>query len=211
MTEITNETVVGNNEAMTPEQVIQLEEAKAERAKAEARSAELEVERGRLDASNVQLRYESNFADACRESGADFYLSAKQIRTLLDGTPDASGISVSAGADGRVLCEKDGKRIAVKDALREYAVSHPEMARGATALLLDAGLVRSRDQFRSDAEKSAFIAKHGARVYEQLPLHAASKVDVSRITAAAWRALPPEKKVALIAAGARVDTIMARR
>jgi hypothetical protein len=214
MTDTKNAIADGNgdtttsSEPLTDAQRLQLEEAQARRAEAELRAKEIELERAKLDAQNVALRFEQNFSDAVRESGCDFYIGPPQLRKLLESEP---GLSIQPGADGRCLCERDGQRVPLRDTLRAFALASPFLIKNETELLMDADLVRSRDMLKTNQQKSAFITAHGAAAFERLPMQPAKKLDVGRITCEEWLKLSSAQKVKLIAQGANVAEIVQRR
>ena len=208
--EVAGSDATNTGNELTAAQQVELEKARAERAQAELKTKEVELKSAELNAANIQLRFETNFSDGLRESGCEFYLTPSQLRKMLDGSPDCGGISIAPGADGRVVAERDGQRVPLKDALREYGSAHPEMLKNANDLLLDPSLVRSKSQFKSNEQKSAFITRNGAAAYERLPQHPARKLDLDTITGTEWRKLPTSEKCRLIAAGAKVSKIVRR-
>jgi hypothetical protein len=150
------------------------------------------------------VRLRSAIESAIQKSQIGFNPGIDDLLTIARHT---SQITFGLDADGGLTATKGGQPIDPQSALKKLAVEQPYVANktsaGWKALEMNGpdqeGLIKSRADFHSVEQRSAWISAHGLQPYEQLPSRRFAAGDVASMSASEYRQLSPAQKAAVIA------------
>lgn len=148
--------------SLTPEQVRELERARAERVASETALEQLKQANAQLEKETGTIRQQQAVRDAFRESGVKFHKQSDVLTLIGQIDYDVDG---TASVDGVPLTE----------AIQKLALDNPSLADGRSLRSLqekkEARMPRSKADFATVQDKVAFINTHGADKFAALPTH----------------------------------------
>jgi len=192
--ETTNAPAVSQQEsaALTPEQELELETLKLERAKTEAEVLQAQRESEQLRSEQKAFLAEQNLKDAAL-AGPKFYDAGLAV-TLAKAQYD-----LRFDDEGQGTGVVNGRRVPLTDVFVEIAQKHPSLVDGRSLRGMreaeDKPPIKARSEM-SQAEKIEFLHKFGLEAWEKLPVRPMRTVQVR--TMADYLSLPMNAKMQFI-------------
>jgi hypothetical protein len=187
-----------NNEVenvMNPEQLLQLEQARADRARAVAETEKANADAEAVQAETRRLREKSAFSIALDESKVKFHSNLADTRNLIDTMYDIVTDSVGNSV---ALDRQSGKSISLVEAIHHAALSHPNWADGRSLRALreteeggNEPKIRSEADFKTQAAKVGFLKNPAnLEIWEKLPATTSETVNLKTLTFERYTKLP---------------------
>jgi len=178
---------------LTPAQELELEKLRAQRV-ADQKTIE------ELKAKDRDHNVKHTISKSIRDSGIKSHFPDAELFTLLS---KEEGVEINVSGDGReLIVEKNGKRIEFRELIEQHAVKNQHMYDGRTIRsLIDSNndaAITSKEDLKTDAEKIAWIGKHGADAYERLGRFKVPSLDASKLTASDWKNLTIQQKTKVV-------------
>jgi hypothetical protein len=174
-------------------QELELEKLRAQRV---ADQKTIEALKARDRDNNVK----HTIAKSIRDSGIKSHLSDADLYKLLSTEPN---VEINVSGDGReLIVEKNGKRVEFRELIEAHAVKNQHLYDGRTIRSLieseNDAAITSKEQLKTQADKIAYIAKHGSIAYEKLGLYHVPSLDADKLNAESWKRLSYAQKAQVV-------------
>lgn len=186
---------------LSPEQRLELEKSRTDRAKAESEAAQAKASLDATAAETRKSKEKAAFAEALDASKVRFHSNFAETQHLVSTMFDI----VESGGKVTAIDKETGKTLPLIDAIQHAALSHPTWCDQRTLKSLreteegsDEPKVRSKSDLKTAKEKAEHIEKVGLDAWEKLPLNPPEIVNLKTLTFESYKNLSLADKVALI-------------
>jgi len=174
----------------------ELESIKNKNLELEARIAESAPRLEEIEAERKESEFNTKLSRMVAELGLERGLSLTERAFLGILKRD---LKLEVSTDGTIYPVSDaGHPLNFEAVLRSYAEKNAYMFEGRSVDRLKKHASELYRSEMSDAQKSAYISKHGADAYQRLPVMPKPRISLSTINAEEYRKLPSSEKIRII-------------
>jgi hypothetical protein len=178
-----------------------LEEARKERISEEQKLERLRQRGIEATEQNRQLRFDGLFAEAIKTSGIVWHPNLQELRTLIKHYENCD-FAIQPNGHFNLVAKDSGAVLDFQKTLEKIAVENQYLVNRDSIQHLTAaneGRQISKSDFKTTAEKSAYIAREGLDRWSALPSHAEPVINPDTMTAAEWNLISTKRKSELLA------------